>query len=360
MPEVGGSYFTFSNENNDLIWGFLAECNRRGWLYKGHDTMPWCTRCGTGMSQHEMTEGYRDRDDPGLTIKLPLVDRPGEALLVWTTTPWTLTSNVAAAVGPNLRYVQVRQADAIYWLAKGTLKTALDSAAGRIEVLGELPGLGARRLALRRPVRRPAGGPAGLRGDRRPARVRAPGRPLERGRRGRRAPASSTSRPAAAPRTSRSAESLGLPVIAPLDEGGHYVEGFGAYTGRDVRDVTEPIVEHLRHHHRFYRLETITHRYPHCWRCGTPAGLPPRRRVVHPMGEVYDRPRDELTAAEVDHSLRYQIMAVVEDIRWIPGFGYERELDWLLQHARLDDLEEALLGPGPADLRLPGLRHRSR
>src|SRR5215212_5861041 len=58
MPEIGGSYFTFSNENNDLIWGFLGEVNRRGWLYKGHDTMPWCPRCGTGISQMEMNEGY--------------------------------------------------------------------------------------------------------------------------------------------------------------------------------------------------------------------------------------------------------------------------------------------------------------
>jgi isoleucyl-tRNA synthetase len=91
-------YFTFSNENNDLIWGFLAEVHRRGWLYKGHDTMPWCPRCGTGLSQMEMNEGYQDREDPGLTIRFPLIDRPGEALLVWTTTPWTLTANVAAAL----------------------------------------------------------------------------------------------------------------------------------------------------------------------------------------------------------------------------------------------------------------------
>ena len=84
MPDVGGSYFTVSDENNYLIWSFLAECRRRGWLYKGHDTMPWCARCGTGISQHEMTEGYADREDPGLTIKLPLLDRPGESLLVWT------------------------------------------------------------------------------------------------------------------------------------------------------------------------------------------------------------------------------------------------------------------------------------
>ena len=78
MPELGGSYFTFSNENNDLIWGFLAECHQRGWLYKGHDSMPWCARCGTGISQMEMNEGYQDREDPGLTVRFPLVDRPGE------------------------------------------------------------------------------------------------------------------------------------------------------------------------------------------------------------------------------------------------------------------------------------------
>ena len=137
MPEIGGSYFTFSNENNDLIWGWLAECHRRGWLYKGHDTMPWCARCGTGISQMEMNEGYQDREDPGLTVRFPLTDRPGESLLVWTTTPWTLTSNVAAAVGEDLRYVKVRQGDDHFWLGKGTLKTALE---GPFEVIEELPG----------------------------------------------------------------------------------------------------------------------------------------------------------------------------------------------------------------------------
>src|SRR6187397_2309559 len=137
MPETGGSYFTFSNENNDLIWGFLAECHRRGWLYKGHDTMPWCPRCGTGLSQMEMNEGYQDREDPGLTVRFPLVDRPGEWLLVWTTTPWTLSANVAAAVGPDLTYAKVRQGDDIYWLGKGVLKSALR---GKFEVLEERQG----------------------------------------------------------------------------------------------------------------------------------------------------------------------------------------------------------------------------
>src|SRR4029078_5098997 len=96
-----------------------------------------CTRCGTGISQMEMNEGYQDREDPGLTVRFPLVDRPGEWLLVWTTTPWTLSANVAAAVGAALTYAKVRQGDDIYWLGKGVLKTALRD---KFEVLEEKKG----------------------------------------------------------------------------------------------------------------------------------------------------------------------------------------------------------------------------
>ncbi len=329
MPDLGGSYFTFSNENNDLIWGFLAECHKRGWLYKGHDTMPWCARCGTGMSQHEMTEGYRDREDPGLTVRLPLVDRPGEALLVWTTTPWTLTSNVAAAVGPDLRYVRVRQADDEFWLAKGTLKQALD---GPFQVLEERSGselvgwiyegpfddLPAVRTAFAKGTADDPGTPYRHRviawdevgEDEGTGIVHiAPGCGAEDFALG---------------------KQLGLPVVAPLDESGIYLDGFGPYTGRDVRDVADPIIERLRHQGRFYRLETIVHRYPHCWRCGTALVYRLVDEWFIGMGEVYDRPRSELTTDEVEASLRYQIMDVVDGIRWIPGFGHERELDWLL------------------------------
>ena len=218
MPDVGGSYFTFSNENNDLIWGFLAECHRRGWLYKGHDTMPWCPRCGTGLSQMEMNEGYQDREDPGLTVRFPLVDRPGESLLVWTTTPWTLTSNVAAAVGPDLRYVRVRQGDDVFWLGKGTLKTGARGAVrGRSR---RSAGRGARRLALRR-----ARSTTCRRSRRRSrdGRLRAPRR--RRGTRSARtrAPASSTSRPGCGAEDFQLGKALGLPVIAPIDEDGLYL-----------------------------------------------------------------------------------------------------------------------------------------
>ena len=329
MPDVGGSYFTFSNENNDLIWGFLAECHRRGWIYKGHDTMPWCARCGTGLSEMEMNEGYADRDDPGLTVRFPLVERPGEALLVWTTTPWTLTSNVAAAVGVDLTYVRVRQGDRILWLAKGTLKTAL---VGPFEVLEERPGADLVGWLYDGPF------------DDLPA-VRASfatGTPDEPGPAYRHrviawdevGEAEGTGivhiAPGCGAEDFQLGRQLGLPVIAPLDESGIVMDGFGSLSGRDVRDVSEPIIEHLKRVDRFYRLEPYRHRYPHCWRCGTPLVFRLVDEWFISMGPVYDRPRSELTRAEVEASLRYQIMEIVDQIRWIPGFGYERELDWLI------------------------------
>ncbi|HSO29697.1 MAG TPA: class I tRNA ligase family protein [Candidatus Sulfomarinibacteraceae bacterium] len=329
MPELGGSYFTFSNENNDLIWGFLAECHRRGWIYKGHDTMPWCARCGTGISQHEMNEGYQDRDDPGLTIRLPLIDRPGESLLVWTTTPWTLTSNVAAAVGPGITYVRVRAGDDELWLGRGTLKTALD---GRFEVLEERTGselVGWRYAGPFDDL--PAVGEAFSKGTR-----DAPSEPYVHrvvawGEVGEEEGTGIVHiAPGCGAEDYALGRALGLPVIAPLDESGIFVDGFGSLSGRDVRDVTEPIVEHLHREGRFYRLDTYRHRYPHCWRCGTALVFRLVDEWYISMGEVYDQPRETLTSAQVDGSLRYQIMEVVDQIRWIPGFGYERELDWLL------------------------------
>jgi isoleucyl-tRNA synthetase len=322
MPEVGGSYFTFSNENNDLIWGFLAECHKRGWVYKGADTMPWCPRCGTGLSQMEMNEGYADREDPGLTVRFPLVDRPGEALLVWTTTPWTLSANVAAAVGAELRYVQVRQGDAVYWVGKGTLRTVMQ---GAFTVLGEKSGS---ELAGWRytgpfdelPAVQAAFGEAGYEhrvvtwdqvGEEEGTGIVhiAPGCGAEDYQLGR---------------------ELGLPVFGPIDEDGRYQAGFGWLSGREAPAITEDILSDLEQRGFFYHVEPYSHRYPHCWRCGTPLLFRLVDEWYISMGPVYDAPRDRLSKEQVDASLRYQIMEVVDQIRWIPDFGYERELDWLL------------------------------
>src|SRR6266700_3918646 len=100
------SYHTFSDTNIEYIWRFLKEVHARGWLYKGHRSTQWCPRCGTSLSQHEQAgEGnYAKLEHPSLYVCFPLLDRQGEGLAIWTTTPWTLPANVAAAVKPDADY----------------------------------------------------------------------------------------------------------------------------------------------------------------------------------------------------------------------------------------------------------------
>ncbi|WP_459554749.1 isoleucine--tRNA ligase [Lacunimicrobium album] len=122
-PEWGGSYFTFSTENNETIWTFLKKCFTRGKVYKGHDVMPWSGRGGSAYSQMEVADGRKLTTHRSVFVRFPLIDKDNEYLLVWTTTPWTLTSNVAAAINPDLEYVklQSKKDGAVYYFAKDNL-----------------------------------------------------------------------------------------------------------------------------------------------------------------------------------------------------------------------------------------------
>ena len=225
------SYHTMSDENNYTIWHFLKVCHERGWLYEASDSMPWCPRCGTGLSQHEIvTEGYREVTHPGLYVKLPLLDRPGESLLIWTTTPWTLAANVAAAVHPEHAYAQVRNGDDVLWLGASTLGV-LD---GDREVLSQVPGSELVGWRYQGPF------------DELPAQAEA--------RDAHRVLAwddvgedEGTGIVHVAPGAGAEDFALGkehdLPAITPLDESGRYIEGFGPLSGRSVADV-QP--RHLR------------------------------------------------------------------------------------------------------------------
>ncbi|MBN1889975.1 MAG: isoleucine--tRNA ligase [Thermoflexales bacterium] len=319
LPELGGSYFTFSNENNYQIWSFLKSCHERGWIYKGRDVMPWCARCATGISQHEIvTEGYIERTDPGLTVHFPLRDRPGESLLVWTTTPWTLTSNVAAAVGPSLTYARVKQGERVFYLSKG----CLHALTGPYEVLGELNGAAMEGWTYDGPFDElPAQQSSGSAAVHRVILWKDVGE--EEG----------TGIVHIAPGCGAEDFQLGrqflLPALAPLDEFGVFMADFGWLAGMDVSEVTAPIVEDLKRKDRFYRLEDYTHRYPECWRCHTPLVFRLVDEWFISMGPLYDKPDEQVSVAEKDASLRYQMMDSVNQIRWIPAFGYEREMEWL-------------------------------
>ncbi len=144
------SYFTMSDENNYTIWHYLKTCHERGWIYKGHDVMPWCPRCGTGLSEHEIvTEGYQERTHLALFVAFPMIDEDA-SLLIWTTTPWTLAANVAVSVNPELTYLLVEQDGKRYYVAKEAAKSALK---GDYDVVRELSGTRAGWQDVRRPLR---------------------------------------------------------------------------------------------------------------------------------------------------------------------------------------------------------------
>jgi len=293
------SYYTLAEENNYTIWFFLKKCHERGWIYKGHDVMPWCSRCGTAISDMEIaTEGYQELTHPGVTLKLPILGRDREFLLVWTTTAWTLTSNVAVSVHPEKTYAKVKQNDEVYYLAK-SLTSQLK---GSYEVLDELPGSGMVGWRYRGPF------------DELPAQQGIEHRVVaweetseEEG----------TGLVHIAPGCGKEDFLLGkeesLAVVAPLDEFGIYLAGFDWLTGQDVQKVAQPIIEDLRQKGILYKAEDYTHRYPVCWRCDS---------------ELIFRLVDEWFISMKE--LRHEIMESVEQVEtWIPAFGKERELDWL-------------------------------
>lgn len=295
------SYHTMSDENNYTIWHFLKRCHENGWLYRGTDSMPWCARCGTGLSQHEIvTEGYQEVTHTAVYVRLPLTDAEGESLLIWTTTPWTLTANVAAAVHPEHRYLRVRAGGEVLYLGKERLAVLAGDRAG-VEVLEEVPG-----SAL---VGRPYRGPFDeLEAQREVAHRVIPWKEVGE--------AEGTAivhiAPGAGPEDFALGKEHGLAVVAPLDENGRYLEGFGWLTGCSVFDVRDRIFADLTEKKLLYRTEEHRHRYPFCWRCNS--------ELVFRVVDEWFISMDEL---------RHTMMEVTRKVRWVPAFGLERELDWL-------------------------------
>lgn len=365
------SYFTMSDENNYTIWSFLRKCHDRGLVYRGYDAMPWCPRCAVGLSQMEMHEGYQFVAHRAVFVRFPLCKPrkhgsgpktrpgseasappvPGENLLVWTTTPWTLTSNVAAAVNPALTYVKVKHRDQIYYVAKGALtaqrleeqfkrkewvegvpklKTLeqIFKEKGGLEVIGELKGAEMVGWEYTGPFDELAAQahPGGY-----------PGEIADVVRKQRWAPmhaAAEIHRVIAwddvgetegtgivhiAPGCGKEDFELGrreqLVPVAPLNEEGVFVAGFAALEGRSAIDsaTTDWILDNLQGKGLLLAVEKYPHSYPHCWRCKT---------------ELLFRLVDEWF---INMSWREEIMRVVEEATFLPESinGKARELDWL-------------------------------
>ncbi|REJ87259.1 MAG: isoleucine--tRNA ligase [Planctomycetota bacterium] len=373
-PEWGGSYFTFSTENNETIWTFLKKCHTRGKIYQGHDVMPWSGRAGSAYSQMEVADGRKLTTHRSCFVRFPVLDKgrgsrvegaqggreqpeadasgsPGEFLLVWTTTPWTLTSNVACAVNPELEYVRLRakKDDAVYYFAKdnlefkrlesefkegfgrpewswpegvGKLKTIAQmfKEQGGYEVEGTVKG--AEMVGWR------YGGPFDDLEAQREAHGLQPvgfsGHVVIDGGRDSKGNALVVAgegtgivhiAPGCGDVDHQIGVELGLPVIAPLKEDGTFGDGFGPFSGRRASDpeTAELVFEELKQKGLLVYVETYPHIYPHCWRTG-----------------------DELVFRLVDEwfinmDWRDEIKAVTREIEWLPPEidGEEREIEWL-------------------------------
>jgi len=284
----GNDYLTFSDTNIEYIWRFLAETHRRGWLYKGHRSTQWCPRCGTSLSQHEQAgeENHVEMEHPSLYVRFPLKGRDGEALVVWTTTPWTLPANVAAAVKP----------DAEYGLRDGGWRLAEDGDYERVVKGQELVGLEYE-------------GPF----DELPAQEGVVHRVIpwddvvfDEG------TGIVHIAPGAGAEDFELARVYDLPVLAPIDESGRFVPGYGPFEGKDTNEAAKPIIDALRERGILVEAGTIVHRYPICWRCKTPLVF----RVVDDWFIGCDE-------------LRQPLLDANDDVAWTPAQYKKRMDDWL-------------------------------
>jgi len=283
--------------------------------------MPWCPRCSTALSQHEIvTEGYREITHLGVTLRFPLRGRPNETLLVWTTTPWTLSSNVAAAVHPNRSYVKVRHKNEFLYLAKAALDRVFKTE--DYELMEELMGADMLDWTYIGPF------------DELPAEQKLGAVDAHRI-----IPWEEVSEvegtgivhiaPGCGKEDLELAKQFGLPAVAPLNEFGVFVDGFSWLTGTHVYESAKPIIMNLKEKGVLFKVEDYMHRYPVCWRCNSELVFRLVDEWFISMGKKLDKPLEHISEQKKKKNLRYQIMEVTKQVHWIPEFGLKQELDWL-------------------------------
>ncbi len=246
-------YVTCTNEYIESVWWILKQFWDQDMLYEGHKIVPYCPRCGTSLSSHEVSQGYKDVSDPSIFIKLKVKDKE-EYFLVWTTTPWTLISNVALAVGREFDYVRVRHRGEVLILAEALIGV-LD---GEVEVLEKVKGrdLVGTRYEPCYPYFKDAEG--GFRV------IEADFVTLSDG----------TGIVHTAPAFGEDDYQAGLaeklPFVQPVDPGGRFTPEIEKWAGRFIKDCDPEIIEDLRERNILYKSMEMTHSYPFCWRCDSP------------------------------------------------------------------------------------------
>ena len=293
------SYFTNTEENITSIWHFLKKCQEKGMVKQSFRPMPWCPRCGTSLSEHEMAGSYQQMTHKAVFFKLPLVDTDSK-IVVWTTTPWTLSANVALAVNPEIDYVKVKvkSDDAYLILGKNALGLLGDDKVEVIEAFkgDKLEGLKYEtcfpefeeqknidhKVVLWDEVSAEDGtGVVHI----------APGCGAEDYELG---------------------QKLGLNVVIPIDDAGVIISGFGFMTGKNTKEVAELVFEDLEKRNKLYSVEEHEHSYPVCWRC--------KHEVVFKVVKEWYLDSDVIRA---------DLIKASNTVDWKPDHAGKRMEDWL-------------------------------
>jgi isoleucyl-tRNA synthetase len=257
-------YVTLDKGYIESVWWILKQFADRGLLYKGHKSVPYCPRCGTALSSHEVALGYRDVEDPSLVFIADVLtedgglDPEGRAFLAWTTTPWTVPSNAGLAVHPELTYVEVAKDGRRFIVAEARAEALFGEDA---EIVGRHRGAHLVGWRYRRPldlVAAPADSGRGWTVVAEDFVVATDGTGVVH-----MAPAFGADDYAAGQRH-------GLPLLSPVDDAGRFVSDVALVGGQFVKDADPLLVEELRRRGALFDVGRIVHSYPHCWRCASP------------------------------------------------------------------------------------------
>ena len=308
--DYANSYATLDASYMESVWWVFKQAWDAGLVYHGVRSSPYCPRCATPLSNFETALGYRETDDPAVTVKLKVTDRDSTYLLIWTTTPWTLPANVAVAVHPDLRYVQVSVQEEHWILAKDRLAAVVDTDYTLEEeyVGSQLVGMTYEPLYdFVMPEK---------------AAYRVVGATFVEATEG---TGIVHLAPAFGEEDLKTAQTEDLPILHTVDENGTFIAAVKPWAGLPVRDADTHVMKDLEERDLLLRSERIRHEYPFCWRCDTPL--------------IYYATHSWFLAVS---RVREQMLAHNEQIQWVPehlqhgrfGQGLKDAPDWAISRSR--------------------------
>jgi isoleucyl-tRNA synthetase len=319
--DLDDAYRTLDATYVESVWWALRQLHDKGLLYEGYKVVPYCTSCGTALSSHEVAQGYKDVVDPSVYVRFPVVEdggplQAGDELLIWTTTPWTLVSNAAVAVDPELTYVRAKAGplEAPVVVAEARVERVLGSEG--VQILARFPGAALDGVRYEAPFPYFKADAYGERGH---SVVLGDFVTADDG------TGLVHTAIAFGDDDFRLGQQYGLNVVNPVRPDGTYDERVGPYAGRQIKAADPDLIEDLRGRGRLLRAETFEHSYPHCWRSGDPL--------------IYYATRSWYIATS---TRRDELIAANDEVNWHPehikngrmGDWLRGNVDWALSRER--------------------------